>query len=216
MSREDVLALIIEPMRASYLPPRADMRPEEIALALQAYTTALKSFPTDALSDAWTDVVATHRGRNWPVPAVIVLAATKAARDRRQAKADAEPKRDFAAERERYWRACCKSDKAMRAAEASVAWALKCAILDEGKSLYEINLQAFVDAQASAERVAARLRASLPLYAKDGRLLGVMSPKLRDEALGMYEGLKACEARARAEVLDAQGDGARDGAQTPS
>jgi len=205
MSREDVETHILKPMQASFLPPRADLTPNEIAMALQAYIYTLKAFDSETLDEAWMSVVAAHRGRNWPVPAVIVMAASKAARDKRIAKADAEPKRSIEAERDKYWRACCKSDKALRAAEAGVSWALKLAIIEDGKSLTEVNLQNFVDANASAEKLHARIVANQPLYAHDGRNIGIMQPMLRERALAMYDTVKASEARTRAEILEAHG-----------
>jgi hypothetical protein len=217
LSRKTVEDQILTPMQASFLPPRADMSPADVAMALEGYVLVLAHFDAETLKGAWGSMLANHHGRAWPVPGRIVAAALHIERERNRDRRLAEPKRDLDAEREQYWRKVCTSKQARYAAEHGIAWSLKCAIINDGKSLFQVDLQQLVREHESAQRTAMRIEQNLPLYSKnDGRLLGVMKGLARDTALNMHHQLLVNEATTVAEILEAQTKVDSDGTQTPS
>lgn len=216
MSRDDVGEKIIMPMMITYLPPRA-YTSEEQRIALEAYFMALQRFDAEILEAAWNSVVASTRGRAWPVPGVFVAAAASAARERREERRAAEKPRSIVQDRDDHWRRVCLSAKAQRAAELGVAWSLKVAILDDGKTLEEIDLQRLVAGRDDCERTADRVRANKPLY-RNGRNVGVMDAALREQTLSWYEAKMIAEARVVAEIVEAnrKSGGVEHVAQEPS
>lgn len=145
---------ILKPMQAIFLPPRK-MDVAAQSDALRGYVVALRPFSAIDLHTAWIEIVASHMSRSWPVPAVIVLAARKAQKDRNP---DAAPRAKHSggnySARWQTWLGVRISQIGADAVAAGVSWSLKCAVLHDGKHGGDINLSELIRAKASAEEIA--------------------------------------------------------------
>jgi hypothetical protein len=216
MSAADVRTEILKPMQASFLPPRPEMSQADVSLALESYVLVLAHFDAETLKGAWASMLANHHGRAWPVPGRITAAALHIERESRRMRELAQPRRDYETERLRYWRdEVCRSKQARRAVELRVAWSLKCAVVDDGQKLWQIDLARLVRAHESAEKIADRIERKLPTSDKRG----VMNAMDREIALTMYRNLLVNEAKTAQEIMAANPPGGAeeeiDGTQTP-
>jgi hypothetical protein len=76
MTTHDVQKRIIEPMTATYIPPRhMRYQPELQEKALDSYLRTLEGFDSETLERAWKKVCREHTYSIWPTPAVIYQAA---------------------------------------------------------------------------------------------------------------------------------------------
>lgn len=89
-----IAEVILTPMQTLYQ-PKKDIDPVK---AQAQYVAVLSAFDVPTLAAGWREVVATHRGWLWPVPAVIVEACQKARASAKPAAAEQ------AQTRERAWR----------------------------------------------------------------------------------------------------------------
>lgn len=189
MSAEDVQTEILDPMQRLFLPPRK-MEDSEVSAALREYARSLQNFEAPDLRAAWEAVISTHANRSWPVPAAFIVAARSARADRlRPKKAEGE----FIKIENPGWEMWLKvrgSDLAREAARRGVAWALKCAIVDDKRRPEEIDLRTFAIQRASAEKIAHRL--------ESGDLK--LSYEQRRTALDMWRNLLVHNAETLAEI----------------
>jgi len=193
---------ILDPMQAIYLPPR-DMDATALTAALRAYGAVLEPFERADLRAAWREVVTEHRTRAWPVPGAIVQAARKAFKDRTGA--DAVRTRsgvDWHA-RWQHWQSVRASQLAADAAEAGVAWSLKCAVLQDGKPQGAIDLLALIRAHESADGTARAIGERTPIHHR-GRTLR-FDGSHRELALKMWANQLCHEDDTANEIRRAQG-----------
>lgn len=137
--------------------------------------------------------------RSWPLPAAFVKAARDARNERTQTKLPKRGERVDHTARWEVWKAVSRSPMAQEAARRGVAWALRCAVLQDGKRPEEIDLREFVLGKASAERTMALIEAGQAVPFK-GRILPAMSEASAMAALRMYRGIQAKEAEAAQEI----------------
>lgn len=199
MSREDVQQEILDPMQRLYLPPRG-FDDALLKNVLSEYVAALEHFTGPDLKVAWQRVRDAATARSWPVPGTFVAAAARARMDR-EAIAGTD-QRSKAAKPATYWHVWERVRNlplAHEAAEKGVAWSLKCAILN-GAAVANISIERLLQEHQSAERVAARIADNKPLFASDGRNLGVMTGSNRQMALDMHRQLLLQEAQTAQEI----------------
>jgi hypothetical protein len=170
MSLAAVQTEILEPMQAIFLPPR-DMDATALTAALRGYGAVLDPFDRADLKSAWREVVAEHRTRAWPVPGAIVQAARKAQKDHTGDDAPSRTRHGVDSNaRWLLWQSVRASQLASDAAEAGVAWSLKCAVLQDGKPQGAVNLVALIRAHASAEETARAIGDGTPVLHRGRRL----------------------------------------------
>lgn len=159
---------VLRPMQALFLPPRMQMDDGAQREALRGYHTALRGFSRTELRTAWTEVVATHATRSWPVPGVIVLAARKAQKDRSIGQTWTRAKDATVNHRARWntWLDVRASQLGADAAAAGCSWSLRCAILNDGKAPGEINLAELTRSKASAQETADAIADGSPILYK--------------------------------------------------
>ena len=205
MPLADVQSEILEPMQALFLPPR-DMDQAAQTTALKAYGAVLQHFAAPDLRAAWSEVVAEHRARSWPVPGAIVQAARKAQRERTAADAPSRMRTGMDAyARWCVWQTVRTSPLALDALEAGVAWSLKCAVQD-GKQPGEIALAELIRRRTSADETATAIGDRRPVP-HNGRML-TFSEHNRALALKMWTNLLCNESDTAAEIRRARSFGA--------
>lgn len=195
---------ILKPMQALFLPPRQQMEGDALREALRGYAIALRPFGAADLRAAWTEVVATHMTRSWPVPGVIVLAARKAQKERggdENARTKAKYGNVDPKARWNTWLVVRASQMARDAADAGCSWSLKCLVLNDGKGPGEINLAELIRAHASAVETADAIAERSPvLY--EGRWIRHDEPK-RKLALEMWANQLKSESETADEIMRA-------------
>lgn len=202
MSRDDVSNKIVRPMLLTYQSHRA-LTQNEQRVALEAYFLSLRQFDASTLEQAWLTVVAQHRARTWPVPGAFVAAALGIVRERNADRRRTAPPRSIAEEREQRWQQAMRTPFAREAVAKGVAASFKIAVMDDNKSPAEFPLEQEVAAKARNARLAERIRTGQPLFAHDGRNIGIMAPVMRDQALSWHDTMQKAEAKAQAEILAA-------------
>lgn len=205
MTLADVQTEILGPMQAIYLPPR-DMDASALTAALRAYGAVLEPFERTDLRAAWREVVTEHRTRAWPVPGAIVQAARKAFKDRTGDDAARTRHGVDSHARWQHWQSVRASQLAADAAEAGVAWSLKCAVLDDGKAHGDIHLGALIRAHESAEDTARAIGERTPIHHR-GRTLRFEGSH-RELALKMWTNQLCREDATANEIRSARGKGA--------
>lgn len=209
MSLAAVQTEILEPMQALFLPPR-DMDAAAQTMALRGYGAALERFEAGDLRAAWGEVVCEHRSRAWPVPGVIVTAARKALKDRTGAGA---PSRTIgsvdARVRWQLWEHIRVTRLAADAADAGVAWSLKCAVLQDKKQAHEIDLAELIRRRNNAEETAHAIGEGAQVFHR-GRAL-TFSESARALALRMWTNQLRNESDTANEIRSAQALGAWQG-----
>lgn len=190
MSLTDVETEILQPMQRLFLPPR-NMDEGQQREALREYGNALQNFIAADLREAWRAVRDTHTTRSWPVPAAFILAARQARKDKapNEGKANNQEQQNFTVAWGN-WLKVCGSSMGKEAVRRNVAWALKCAILNDHKRPEEIDLRALVIAKASAEETASKIG--------NGEIR--MRPQIREPAMEMWHTLQIREAETQDEI----------------
>ena len=197
MSANDVQNEILGPMQRLFYAPRK-MEPEDEQAALRDYVSALQNFPAADLATAWAFVRDSHPKTSWPVPSTFVLAAHRARKERQAAQGGATGKPASQNERWDRWVAISRSPLACEAVKRGVSWALKCAVLHDGKTAEQIDLRALVSGKASAERTAAAIEAGRGVEVK-GRTVQ-FKPNDAATALRMWDAIKLREAETQDEI----------------
>lgn len=198
MSAADVQAEIITPMQRLFYAPRK-MEPEDERAALVDYVNALQGFDAPDLRSAWSYVRDTHPKTSWPVPSSFVTAAARARTDRKgSAGAGRHGDKQSSNERWERWVAVSRTPLAYEAVKQNVAWALKHAILHDGKLPEQISLRDFVSAKHSAEKLADLIRRGDPGPFKGQTLK--FDPAGAETALSMWQGIQEMETKTQAEI----------------
>lgn len=194
MSLADVESIILGPMQRVYLPPR-NMDEGQQTSALREYGEALERFEAADLKAAWQAVRDTHMSRGWPVPAAFIMPARQSFKDRKPqaALSVADRKKQATAEVWDRWKTIRKTQMARDAVQRNVAWALKCAVLNDEKRAEEIDLRVLVMSKTSAERLAENLHS--------GEFK--MAPGHVKVALDMWRTLQIRESETQQEILHA-------------
>lgn len=191
MSASDVQNEILDPMQRLFLPPRKLTDGEEQAV-LRDYVHALEQFCKEDLRVAWQDLVETHTTRSWPLPSAIIKSARQALKERAiHAPAESNPfskvSPNVAWE---GWKSVRNTALAKEAVKRRVAWALKCAIVNDNLRPEQIDLRELELGKASAERTAAKIESrEIP-----------MKPEIRETALAMWRTLQIREAETEQEI----------------
>lgn len=196
MAAHDVQREILEPMQRIYLPPRNYDEAQQ-SEALREYVSALSAFDATELNVAWSTVRDTHTTRAWPVPAAFVMAARQA---RKGMQLHPAPRRGASCDNERWetWKAVSRSALAYEAVKRNVAWALKCAILHDGKKPDQISLPELVSGKHHAEKTAGMIRRG-ELIPFKGRTLR-FDDKQAATALRMLDAIASRETETQAEI----------------
>lgn len=198
MSRADVENEILTPMQRLFLPPLRMSETEQVS-ALSEYGRALESFEAVDLKYAWQNVRDSHLQRSWPAIGLFMVQARIARKNRvgdppRQGfKPDKTPDEKLA-----LWLGVRGTSLAATAVCMELCWALKCAVLNDGKLAHEIDLRAMRLAKDQAERTHADIEAGRPIEYK-GRLLTVVDEN-RKVALDMWRTLLVREAETAQEI----------------
>lgn len=199
MAAQDVQTEILEPMQRIFQPPWK-MGDGEQANALREYVSALQYFDATDLNVAWCAVRDTHTTRGWPVPATFVAAARANRKNRiEEAKAAKPVQRQGENANWEAWKAATRTAKAREAVKMNVAWALKCAVLHDGKPLGTVDLMDLVIAKRSAEIVAEKIERRDPIPYK-GRML-VFSDDNAEIALRLWRGCMINEEQTKSEIM---------------
>lgn len=200
MSLADAEAEILNPMQALFLPPR-NLDDAAQTAALRGYGAVLQDFDRGDLKAAWTEVVATHTTRAWPVPGVIVLAARKARKERAPTSGAGRVSSETTSHTERWkeWERVRAMPIARRAVDLGVAWSLRCAILNDGVTLHGIDLGAMQRAKESAARTAAKIEAGEFIYHRDRKIK--FSQDNAETALNMWRNIQVQNAETEQEIM---------------
>jgi hypothetical protein len=85
MTTQDVQKAIIEPMTATFVPPKhLRFQSEYQECALREYERSLERFDREILEQVWREVCQTHRYNVWPTPATFVQTALTIQNNQRQ------------------------------------------------------------------------------------------------------------------------------------
>lgn len=208
MSRADVETEILAPMQATFLPPR-DLSTDETKLALKGYIAVLAAFDGPTLSRAWADVLASHKTRAWPVVGVIFASANKARKERTETNRDA-PRAMNSWEiisettKRLMWEKTRALPIASKAVEMGVAWALKCAVYNDGTPIDRIDLRVLRASANRAEALAKHIENG-DVLTHNGRNVGVFGGSKRETALEMWRTLRMRETETQGEIIEHQG-----------
>lgn len=202
MSAIDVSEIILDPMQRMYLPPRMNMEPGEQAAALREYTDALQHADREDLHTAWRTVRNAHTRQSWPLPSALLKAVSDARKDRLGDKGSVSSKKQ---EQDRKdwanWQRARSNNIGRQAVSLSVAWSLKCAILNDHKDPSAIDLRDLRRQKDSAEALAARLDAG-EIFPREHTGEGSYD----DTAKKMWRTLLIREAETQAEINQHQGE----------
>ena len=204
MSVEAVNRLILEPMQRVFLPPR-NMSEEDIQAALRPYCDVLSAFRDEDLEKGWAAVLGAHTTRAWPVPGVIAAACRHARGDR------TAPQSRYSDNANSLWSAWLdarKSDKALRAADAGVAWSFRATIFG-GVPLSQISIDRLIQDSHRAAATAKRIQDGQSHFWQ-GRDIGAFDPSLASVAIALYRSLMDKEDITAAEIRRAHSFGGSD------
>lgn len=207
MSRADVEAEILAPMQATFLPPR-DLSTDETKLALKGYVAVLAQFDGPTLARAWSDVLAAHKTRAWPVVGVIFAAANKMRKDRTETNGSTPRVMNSwemisETTKRLMWERVRVLPIALKAVEMGVAWALKCAVYNDGTPIDRIDLRVLRANANRAEALAKHIENGDELT-HNGRNVGVFGGSKRETALEMWRTLRMRETETRGEIIEHQ------------
>jgi len=206
MSAQDVHTEIIEPMQRAFLPPRAMPEEQQISL-LREYSDALSGYERDDLKASWRTVRDSHVGRAWPAIATFVHAAREALRERGAGLARSPFSKSDRGAEWAVWERVRRSEMARVAVREGCAWALRCAVLNDGKIPEQIDIRQLIMAHKSAGELAEAIRTNTPIYRKTAKYQGreyVFDDTRADMALRMYETIQVREAETQDEIRRAQ------------
>lgn len=200
MSRQDVQIEVLEPMQRIFLPPR-QYDEAGIKSSLEEYARALEHYCDTDLRAAWGTVRDTHQNRSWPLPGAFVFAASKARMEREFIAGETKQKEKHKGGESpwRVWEQVRHGQKAHEAAQLGVAWAFKCAIMS-GVEPNFIDLDRLVRDKAQAGVTFNRIENDKPLFARDGREIGIVRGPSKDLALSAFRGLVISEAQTAQEI----------------
>ncbi len=191
MSANDVQNEILDPMQRLFLPPR-NMPDEQVSGALREYVASLQEFDGSDLRRAWETVRDTHTTRGWPVPAAFKMAAMQARKERKSLEPRVPHPFEKHSPSEGFdgWKSVRNTALAKEAVKMRVAWALKCAVLNDNKRPEHIDLKALAHAKSRAEATAARIQS--------GELR--FEPGIARTALNMWRTILIREAETEQEI----------------
>ena len=157
MSAQEVFDEIITPMQRLFLPPKA-MPDQQAQEALREYVDALKGHNAVVLRGAWQTVRDNHEGRSWPSIGAFVKAARSASHDVHSSTGRKSARDERQAILWNRWLGVRGSGLARQACQMGVAWALKCAVLNDGIGPDKVDLKALLHAKQRAEHTADKIR----------------------------------------------------------
>lgn len=200
MSRADVDECVLRPMQATFYPTR-ELSAAEMTAALATYGDVLEGFEAADLKAGWTAVAAKWDKAGYPKPNFILTEVKKARIARAPAVRDVAMSRYGRPSQTVLWQRwldCRSSQLAADAVAAGVAWALKCAVLQDGVNPERIELDQLKLRKSGASVVRREIEegAVIPY---GGRMLKVEGD-LRTMALRMWAELERNEERTAEEI----------------